>query len=257
MAVDVVVVNYHTPDDLDRFIKSYHNSKFDGCTLTVVDVEVESEPTLRPNCDFHSMFRTNVGYGYACNSGAASGTNDVILLANADTLLNTKMYECYNALMAYHDWGVLGPRQVNFKNKITAGGIIGPPQSPRQRGWNELDVGQYSDIITDASFVSGALYFIKRSVWQELTNCSVWRKFHEDREMYCHGAFLATPHYYEDTVCSYHARAHGYKCVFYGPVQMIHEWHQASPHGGWADQQFAASRQMARDFARLHGIVFE
>jgi GT2 family glycosyltransferase len=255
MAVDVVVVNYHTELLLTDFVDSYDEFKFDGCTLTVIDVEgTEAEPPVpRNRMDHYQAFRMNVGYGAACNVGALKGTNDVILLANADTLLTSGFQQCYNELVEHKDWAVLGPRQVDGENRITAGGIFGSNRAPQQRGWNQNDVGQFSDIRPDAVTVSGALYFIKRAVWRELTDCEEFQKAQPDSR----GAFLETPHYFEETFCSLHARAHGYNITYYGPVVMPHFWHKASAHGGWADRQFNVSQQMHREACALHGIPCE
>jgi GT2 family glycosyltransferase len=256
MAVDVVVVSYKTPQLLLDFAKSYDEVKFLGCTLTVVDVD-PPDPALGDTYpvlgDTYIPIKENCGYGRACNIGAFEGKNDVILLANADTVLSGGFTECYDALRYNEDWGVLGPRQVNAQNQITAGGIVGPDQSPRQRGWNEHDQGQYSDILEDALSVSGSLYFIKRALWQKLTSCVMYQQASPGAV----GAFLETPHYFDEMFCSLHARAHGFKCVYYGPVKMTHYWHAASPHGGWADQQFAVSQQMHRQACAAHGILCE
>lgn len=254
MAVDVVVVNYKTPDLLADFIRSYHASKFDGCTLTVVDVETGAGQNVAIDGEVTYIGEhANVGYARACNQGALVGTNDAILLANADTLLTVDIWTCEQALMSRKDWGVLGPRQVNDQGIITAGGIFGTDTNIGQRGWAEQDRGQYSDIRDDAKSVSGSLYFIKRALWEELTECEVMQQCYPGIQ----GAFIPTPHYYEETCCSYHARAHGYKIVYYGPVQMIHHWHRASPHGGHADQQVDTSKTMMREFCRAHSIVCE
>lgn len=266
MAIDVVVVNYRTPDLLKDFIQSYWEHAWDGCTLTVVEVEPDTLPmAFHVQDGLHDVlgqygplngfvkFDENVGYARACNAGAKGGPNDVILLANADTLLTDGLITCYNALNSWEDWGILGPRQVNMQGVITAGGILGPVHSPRQRGWNEPDMGQYSDILDDVYSVSGSLYFIKRKVWEELRDCEVMQALYPDIE----GAFIPTPHYFEETTCSRHAVAHGYRCVYYGPVQMVHHWHAASPHGGWADQQFNTSLIMHRNFCDAHDIEHE
>lgn len=256
MAIDVVVINYHTDVLLQDFIHSFKDHAQVGCTLTVVDVEVDQDSASLADDEWGLSWlttRENVGYARACNLGASHGTNDVILLANADTLLSSGLEECHDALMAHDDWGVLGPRQVNERNQITAGGIFGTDRSISQRGWNEIDRGQFSDIRTDAMSVSGSLYFIKRKLWQELTDCKYMKAFQPDGV----GAFLHTPHYYEETACSYHARAHGYKIVYYGPVQMTHLWHKASDHGGWADRQVEKSKHMMRQFCATHNIVCE
>lgn len=262
MAVDVVVVNYHTDDLLADFIRSYEAHKFEGCTITVVEVERDptgadpySTPVPFTGIDRLLIFGENVGYAKACNAGAEKGTNDVILLANADTLLSAGFEECYNALThpLSEEWGVLGPRQVDERGRFTAGGIFGTDTNIGQRGWQEQDVGQFSDIREDAKSVSGSLYFIKRGLWEELTNCPVMQQFSPGIK----GAFIETQHYYEETACSYHARAHGAKIVFYGPVQMIHLWHKASERGGWADMQVDKSKAMMRTFLGLHGITCE
>lgn len=252
MAVDVVVVNYKTHDLLADFVLSYEKYAFAGCRLTIVDICPDILWTPSEDYGYISLV-DNVGYGRACNLGASSGLNDVILLANADTLLTDRFAECYDALDANPEWGVLGPRQVNEQGSITAGGIFGTDRSPAQRGWNERDMGQYSDIREDALTVSGALYFIKRVVWTELTNC----EFFQLAQPGVVGAFLETPHYFDETFCSYHAREHGYKCVYYGAVQMVHYWHRASPHGGWADNQFNTSQAMHRAACGIHGIECE
>lgn len=256
MAVDVVVVNFHTYDLLDQFCKSYDKQKFDGCTLTVVDVEGVGtlQPSLAPcSWDDAISFQDNVGFGRACNEGAAMGLNDAILLANADTVLSEGFRQCYDALMFRDDWGVLGPRQVNEHGQLTFAGIFGPDQAPKLRGWKEADIGQYSDVRDDTLSVMGSLYFVKRSVWEELTACALFQIYQPGST----GAFLETPHYFEEMFCSLHARAHGHKCVYYGPVQMLHYWHAASAVGGWADQQFARSQAMHREACRIHGIASE
>jgi hypothetical protein len=255
MAVDVVVVNYKTDDLLQNFIASFEASFFAGCTLTIMDVEANNGENKVVGNHIYNCTATNIGYGAACNRGAAGGKNDVILLANADTLLTEGLEECYHALIhpLNESWGVLGPRQVDDQGRITAGGIEGPDKSPHQLHWQELDVGQASGIMEDAFSVSGALYFIKREVWDELTSCPTFQQYQPDSV----GAFLETPHYFDETWCSLHARSHGYKVVYYGPVQMTHLYHRSSSHGGHADQQFGFSQQMYREACAMHGITCE
>jgi GT2 family glycosyltransferase len=251
MALDVVVVNYHTDHLLEEFVDSYAQNAWEGCTLFGVSVQTDKLP--RSKYHYRAIATSeNIGYAKACNLGASKGDNDVILLANADTVLTDGLKECHDALMANPDWGILGPRQVNEQNLITAGGIFGTETSIGQRGWNQGDVGQYS-AVEEAMSVSGSLYFIKRAVWDELTNCSFMQAMFPGIK----GAFIPTQHYYEETCCSYHARHHGYKCIYYGPVKMIHYWHKASVHGGYADQQVDASKQLMREFLHSHSIVCE
>jgi hypothetical protein len=141
--------------------------------------------------------------------------------------------------------------------KITAGGIFGSNRFPKQRGWGELDRGQVSDVRDDAISVSGALYFIKRDLWSLLTHCELYQDVQPVGEKAI-GAFLETKLYFEETFASLHARAHGYKCVYYGPVKMIHHWHKSvETRTGWGEEQFKISQAMHREACQHHGIESE
>lgn len=262
MSLDVIVTDYRTPWDLEAFLASYAAFPPTDGKLWVVLVSPEGESleadlALSANwagvLDFEVIiFEDNVGYAKACNAAAARGTGEVIAFFNADVVLTEGALDrCAEALMSTPEWGVLGPRQVDTENRITGGGVFGPPSQPAQRNWLATDVGQCSDVRPDALTVSGAAYFVKRDLWVSLTECPLYHLVSYGAE----GAFLPTRHYYEETWCSYHARAHGACCVFYGPVKIIHKWHQSSEPGGWADQQMNVSRELFRLACDLHDRI--
>jgi GT2 family glycosyltransferase len=259
--LDVVVVNYRTPNDLNAFLTSYAAYPcFWPASLTVANDQPGPADTAVVARWAEQMplrqllFGENVGYARACNRAATMGQGDVVAMFNADVVLTPdSLTHCYEGILANPSWGVLGPRQVDERNRLVGCGVFGSPREPRQRAWHELDVGQCSDIRTDALTVSGSAYFVRREVWRLLTDCGVYRAIAPDAE----GAFLPTQHYYEETWASYHARAHGYSAVFFGPVVMTHLWHRASPHGGPADQQMGVARQEFRDACDAHAIPHE
>lgn len=264
MSLDVVVVDYRTPWDLNAFLGSYAAYPPADGKLWVVLVSpdggpLEADLALSANwatvLDFEVItFADNVGYAKACNTAAQRGSGDVIAFFNADVVLTEgALDECASALRLFPEWGILGPRQVDAANRITAGGVFGPPHKPFQRAWLATDEGQCSDVRPDALTVSGAAFFIKRELWGRLTDCEVYRSFVPDAE----GAFLPTQHYYEETWCAYHARAHGAQCVFYGPTKIVHKWHQSSEQGGVADQQMPKARDLYRRACAHHGIPCE
>lgn len=254
MSIDIVVVNYKTPKDLQRFLASLETfAPTIAATLTVVDVDTEP---------FERRFvwggglpgrtvgvKGNVGYGVACNLGASYGTASHIALFNADVMLiNNAIDQCHDAL-ARNRWAILGPRQIDLGGHIRHAGIFGTLCAPVHRGWSERDIGQYADV-RDAVTVSGSAYFIDRAVWEELTVCPSFQAVAPGAQ----GAFLPTAHYYEETWCSYHAFAHGHRIIYYGLATVIHQWHSASPLGGWAEQQIPASRTYFRKACDHHGI---
>jgi GT2 family glycosyltransferase len=107
----------------------------------------------------------------------------------------------------------------------------------------------FSDI-EEAVTVSGSAYFIRRSVWDELTNCSLYQNFSPSN-----GAFLQTPLFYEETFCSYHVRQHGYKVLYNGQAKMIHEWHQsAKEEEGYVQEVLPVARKMFREACAAHNM---
>lgn len=264
--VDVVVVNYRTPDDLRGFVKSFVDVQFEvPATLFVVNVDPKKEDAeAADDCleDVivpigYALCPTNIGYARACNSAAQAietyhRPRRTIAFFNADTRLVPGVLDhCHWTLHQEDDYGIIGPKQVNEEGLITHAGIFGSNRHPELRGWKHDDMGQYDEIRDDAVSVAGSAYFIKRDCWDELLACEKYREVAPDAI----GAFLPTQHYYEETWCSYHAREHGWKVVYDGDVTMIHRWHQASPVGGVAEKKYMPqSRTMFRDACDRHGI---
>lgn len=259
--IDIVVVNYRTPGDLTAFLESLKRHP-PTCRFTVGVENVEPTDAdmtagrlvaaipeaVQANLTTHT---SNIGYARACNYGAFGGVHDTIALFNADVeLTEGALDDCRGALHFNPRWGILGPRQIDEQGRLTHAGIFGTLAQPSLRGWRQRDRNQYSAPRDDAVSVSGSAYFVKRAVWDELATCSVYQAVAPDAV----GAFLPTPHYYEETWCSYHAQAHGYKVVYYGPVQVMHRWHRASPVGGHAEKMMPISRDMFRQACDAHGI---
>lgn len=266
----MVVVNYHTPHDLVTFCQSVLAAPPQtDWHLTAVNVEVQrrdQEASERMEQRFveHGLLKhwgglnllDNVGYARACNTAAARADpwdHDVLAFFNADiTLPPDAVDRCVDALLGHDDWAVLGPRQIDSKGRLTHAGIFGTLDRPQHRAWRQPDGPQYTDVV-QAVTVSGSAYFIKRSIWDFLAACPTYQQVAPEAR----GAFLPTSHYFEETWCSYHAQAHGWKVIYYGPVVIHHEWHQASPVGGWAERQFPISQRYFREACDAHGIAHD
>lgn len=221
--VDVIVVNHRTPDDLDRFLTSLtkYMPRAVPVSLWIGNVApqpmdlivVERWQTHMPVTSVHWVWGDNCGYGRAVNRLATMGDRQVIAAFNADvSLTDGSLDACVGALLARDDWGILGPRQVNDEGLVVHAGIFGDNEP---RGWRAG--GGYEDLRDDCSSVSGSAYFVKRSVWEQLSACRIAP---------CgEGAFLESPLFYEETWCSAHAIAHGHKVAYFGDVTVGHRWH--------------------------------
>lgn len=263
--IDLCVINYNTCSLLARFLDNLH---FDLVgTPKVWNLHIadngssdRSQDWLEFNLDrYHVdtfLKNDNIGYSAACNLLASSSEAEIIALLNADVWMTSEdLVKIQNIFDENDDIHILGPKQRDEDGLITHAGIIGTNTAPAHRGWRQQDPHDvlYRDRMPCVT-VSGSAYFIRRSVWDDLTNNSKYRELYPGAV----GAFLPTPHYYEETWCSYFARHLGYNVVYDGSVSIGHSWHASSPKPGegfsQADSQFAVSREIFRSACDYMGI---
>ncbi len=263
--IDLCIVNYNTRPLLQRLLDCLHedivgNPKFWNLYIADNGSTDDTVEWLKDNDYKYQIDKVfvnaNTGYSHACNTLAALGSSNIIGLLNADVWLNNKDVTNINNIFNNNsDIHILGPKQRDEFGLITHAGIIGTNTDPRHRGWNYSDPEDtmYKDSIQCIT-VSGSAYFIKRSVWNALTDNVKYREMYPNAI----GAFLPTPHYYEETWCSYFARHLGYNVVYDGSVSIGHTWHASSPkpNEGYshADAQFQLSQSIFRKACDYIGI---
>lgn len=265
MKFHAVVVNYHTPVDLRRFLDTWVAQipyRIQDWELTIVNVDpITSDKEVAEEFVsariHHKVHDTNVGYATACNLAVWNQQADFYAFFNADVWFRDDAVDkILTAMIEHPEWGVVGPRQVDSKRKFTHAGIFGTHEEPKHRAWHHTDRGDYQDVLP-AITVSGSAYFIRGDVWYELSTCPIYKQWCFDQDRDCVGAFLPTRHYYEETWCSYHAAAHGHQVIYFGEATVVHEWHKASPVGGPADKLMRASQAMFREACDYHGILHD
>lgn len=259
--IDLVAIAYRAPHETQRFLRSLEAVEL-PFTITVVE-NASPEPDVRtvleagwfqveriPTCVGAKLIlnRENVGYARACNQGAALGTAPVIALLNCDTEWRDGVGErVLETFGTQRRAGVIGPRTTDLRGRLTHAGIEKVGVRDQHRHWLAQDLGQANDVL-DVPTVSGATYFVLRSVWDELTSCPIYQSVAPGAK----GAFLPTQHYFEETFCSYHAKAHGWRVVYDGMAHMIHEWNRSDPKvsSSW----WRESRDLFLKACAAHGI---
>lgn len=242
--IDLVAVAYEAPTETARFLSSVVSNVDVPFTLTVIEnnsPDPRVRDVLRDYFDgymsknpclvsFQIDFSAeNIGYARGCNKGATYGVAPYIGLLNCDVEFTPRsVSEILAFFNANPDVGVVGPRTTDEHGRLTHGGIFANSVTGRDehRFWLAHDYGQASDVV-NVPTVSGATYFARRTMWKELTECVDYQSVAPDAS----GAFLPTKHFYEETWCSYHARAHKWRVVYLGTVSMVHQWHRSSPVG--------------------------
>lgn len=263
--IDLCIVNYNTRNLLQRLLDTLHSDI--ESTPKVWNLYISDNGSSDDSAEWMTRsannyyldqvnINDNIGYSAACNQLAAEGSGDIIALMNSDIWFNSEdMVKIQNIFDENPDIHILGPKQRDENGLITHAGIVGTLGQPRHRGWREHDPMDlaYRDRINCVT-VSGSAYFIRREVWDSLTNNPGYRELYPDAV----GAFLPTPHYYEETWCSYFAHFLGYNIVYDGSVSIGHSWHASSPKPGEgyseADSYFPISREIFRKACDHFGI---
>lgn len=257
--IDLCVVNYNTGWLLQRFMYTLYDSAEQPYPFNLfiadngsTDGSEEVINTWAKEQRFLRVFNSNVGYSAACNALASMGGSDIIGLLNADVWLTQKdLEQIQTAFNEDPGVAILSPKERDERGYITHAGMFGTNENVKHQGWRTFDPeDRLYRIKQEAITVTGSAYFIRRSVWNDLWNCPVYREQFPNAT----GAFLPTPHYYEETWCSYHARAHGYKVFYDGRTSIGHSWHASSPVGGEADAYFPISQKIFRSACDAHGI---
>lgn len=258
--LDIVVVNFRTPEDLAACLGSlaaYPPSV--PHTVTVVhvcpeqvDLDVAEFFMSSNHHDAHwteQVWETNVGYNIACNRAAADGEAPHIACFNADTRVVVGTLDTMRSALDENPyWAIAGPRQTDDRGQLTAAGIFGPGDVPLHRGWHEPSGdGRYTDVRDDCVTVSGAALFIRRSVWDELRDCPVQQAMFPGAR----GALGEQFHFYGETTCCYHARAHGHLLGYVGTTTMVHN-HMGAGHPN--QTSIASDRESFRRFCKAHEL---
>lgn len=263
--IDLCIVNHNSASLLKRFLDTLHSDLSEVekvWKLYITDnnstddfIQMMRENSYKYSID-NLYLRPNIGYSAACNEMASNSDSDIVALLNGDVWMSSK--DCFDIQKIFDEnpeIHILGPKQRDENGFITHAGIVGTNVAPKHRGWREHDPSDnlYKDRINCVT-VSGSAYFVRRNVWDSMTNNIKYREIYPDAI----GAFLPTPHYYEETWCSYFARHLGYNVVYDGSVSIGHSWHASSPRPGegisHVDKYFPISREIFREACDYIGI---
>jgi len=117
--LDIVIVNYETPDLLDECLRSITSLSPTGVRDVIVVDNSRSPESAELVMRDHPSVRllrpaTNVGYGGAANRGVAAGSGEYALVLNADAQLHAGAVEALiDELDVHPDTGIVGPRLVD------------------------------------------------------------------------------------------------------------------------------------------------
>ena len=240
----VLIVNWSTPDDLDRCLETLRIHE--GDIETFVFQNFHSSDNTRKGINVAKYHRAyvwnhleNLGHGAGINRLAAKAKyeHDYLFVVNPDVMWTEPVVDrLVTFLQEDPERCMVGPKQLNSQGKITAGGIFGTLEKPEHRLFKADDpANQKARDILQATVVAGSALMISTDDFFE------------------YGGLLEAHHYYSETWLCYHAAVHGRTNWYYGEASMIHEWHTSSPMGfEGTDGKFKADQALFRKMCDEH-----
>ncbi len=265
--VDLLVVNWNTLDYLINLLDNLHADD-DGETwdLYIADnLSPTSDKTWEWYISKGENYRIkhfwqsgiNQGYSRAINHLSTKGKSPLLCALNADVWFSTNhVKEMVQSFEDNPNQAICGPKQLDAQGKIKHGGIFWDGvNNPKHRGWDQSDPGDELYKTRDRCWtVSGSIYYVRRQVWDELRNHPGYQELVPNAQ----GAFLPTPHYFEETFCSVWAQKLGYEVWYDGEVETArHAWHASEPVGESSKKYWATSRAMYKEACEKLGITHE
>ncbi len=264
MTVDLLVVNYNTKDLLKRLLDTLHSDYESGVwKLYIADNASpdDSVEWLNENKDSyqinHISQNENIGYSAAINNLAAISSSQYLCAVNADTWFTTNhVKQVAESFRRHRPAAVIGVKQMDESSRIRHGGIFWDGRSnPVHRGWGQYDpLDQMHKDVIPCWTVSGSIYYVRRTAWDHMANYIPYREQFPNNT----GAFLPTPHFFEETFCSQLAHHLGYQVLYDGSVETAgHTWHASSDVGEASNNYFHISREIYIRACNKLGIKHE
>lgn len=266
--IDLLIVNYNTRHLLKRLLDTLESTwdAFDAgkiCKIYIADNDSQddSKAWLEANKNFYPIekifYNQNIGYSAAINHLASKSDSEFLCAVNADTWFTVNhVRQVQQSFTELPNAAVIGVKQRDEGNKIRHGGIFWDGvNNPEHRGWGMWDPDDtfFKDRI-QCWTVSGSIYYVRRSMWDAMTEYEPYRELFP-RAL---GAFLPTPHFFEETFCSQLAHHMGYEVWYDGTVETAgHSWHASSDVGDASRKYFEISRNLYKATCDRLGIPHE
>ena len=215
--ISIIIPVYNSRDDLPSCLKSLDEQDPVPQEIILVDNGlVDSSISLVPK-DLKNVKvirnPVNRGYAAACNQGIRASSAPYVVLLNADARLEKGfLAHVIDAFERHPDVGSVTGKIYRFQPPLLdSTGIVLDKRkfSPRDRGENETDHGQY-DREECVFGASGAASVYRRSALEDA----------KVRDEYFDEAFFA---YYEDVDLSWRLQLLGWKCLYVPTAIVYHD----------------------------------
>lgn len=162
--VTIVTVSYNSMAVLPEMLASVP----EGARVVVVDNASQDQSALRALCDKHAARLVsnprNLGFGYACNLGAAGAETEFLLFLNPDaTLMPDTLDQLVIAAARYPRASALNPRiaEPDGSAAFHRSSRLMPRSERMPRGWPAAD--------SEVPVLTGAALFVRRTDFEAVS----------------------------------------------------------------------------------------
>lgn len=208
-----------------------------------IQKNIHSYPNVKAVC-----YNSNIGYSAAINELALLSNSEFLCAVNADTWFTTNhVKQVIKSFESHPNAAVIGVKQMNEQGAIKHGGIFWDGvTNPIHRGWNQSDPEDKLFKSAEKCWtVSGSIYYMRRSVWNEVANFKPFTDLFPDLQP--GEAWLPTPMYFEETFFSQMVQHLGYEVWYDGTIETAgHTWNASTgeSHNEVSHRLFQRSRNM-------------
>jgi len=176
--IGVLVLNWKSPQDTIRCLRSIENSNYSNYQVLVVDNGSQDDSVVKLRTAFPKLEILETGQNLGYSGGNNAGIRflldcgaEYIWLLNDDIAISPgTLSHLLRAALEHPDAGFLGPKIVCLedpKRLLSAGGLLTLDYQPVHRGMGELDQKQYNQHET-VDFLSGCALLVHKNTIQRI-----------------------------------------------------------------------------------------
>ncbi len=218
--VSIIVINWNGKQFLQDCIQSIEMQTYQDTELVVLDnCSTDGSRELLSHLDgnYHLVLSDkNLGYCGGANLGIRSTNGEYVLIMNPDVLLHPDfLTHLLTAAQQNPEVGILSGKLLRFDKRTldSTGQFLRKNMSPRERGYDEVDIGQY-DRPGYVFSSCGAVVLYRRSMLEAIQLGGeyfdeTYFAFYEDLDLGWRAQLSGWKAYYVPEAIAYHYRGGG------------------------------------------------
>lgn len=220
MLTSIIIVNFNFGPTLENCVSSILKTK--NCEYEIIIVDNASGDNSHKICKkkFPEVVLIendqNLGYAEGNNIGIKNSKGDYIVILNPDTIVEPDWLENLHEAYQQLGDGFYQPKIMRMNNKQlieNTGYMITPFLFSYQRGFNEIDEGQYNEI-SQIGYASGACFLTSKNILKKIGNFEPYIfAYYDEINLVWRAGQFGIKSYYVPSSKIYHQLSEGFQKI--------------------------------------------